>query len=116
LHWSECWHFRGAEDCAVADELRLPLELSYLEPTLKLRLDKLLVDRGLAASRERAQALILAGKVLVNDQKVDKAGAQVLGDAVVRLLGEMSRARCVWMSVPRPAGSQIVYCSGAQAV
>ena len=88
MHWSECWHFRGAEDCAVADELRLPLELSYLEPTLKLRLDKLLVDRGLAASRERAQALILAGKVLVNDQKVDKAGAQVLGDAVVRLLGE----------------------------
>jgi 23S rRNA (cytidine1920-2'-O)/16S rRNA (cytidine1409-2'-O)-methyltransferase len=57
-------------------------------PTLKLRLDKLLVDRGLAASRERAQALILAGKVLVSDQKVDKAGAQVLADAAVRLLGE----------------------------
>jgi len=55
---------------------------------LKLRLDKLLVDRGLAASRERAQALILAGKVLVDDQKVDKAGAQVVSDAVVRLLGE----------------------------
>ena len=57
-------------------------------PTLKLRLDKLLVDRGLAASRERAQALILAGKVLVNDQKLDKAGAQVTADAAVRLLGE----------------------------
>ncbi|MGA9305149.1 MAG: TlyA family RNA methyltransferase [Candidatus Sulfotelmatobacter sp.] len=57
-------------------------------PTLKLRLDKLLVDRGLAASRERAQALILAGKVLVSDQKVDKAGVQVLADAAVRLLGE----------------------------
>ena len=57
-------------------------------PTLKLRLDKLLVDRGLAASRERAQALILAGKVLVSDQKVDKAGAQVSADAAVRLLGE----------------------------
>jgi 23S rRNA (cytidine1920-2'-O)/16S rRNA (cytidine1409-2'-O)-methyltransferase len=55
---------------------------------LKLRLDKLLVDRGLAASRERAQALILAGKVLVNDQKLDKAGAQVVTDAAVRLLGE----------------------------
>ena len=55
---------------------------------MKLRLDKLLVDRGFAASRERAQALILAGKVLVNDQKVDKAGAQVEEDAVVRLLGE----------------------------
>jgi 23S rRNA (cytidine1920-2'-O)/16S rRNA (cytidine1409-2'-O)-methyltransferase len=55
---------------------------------LKLRLDKLLVDRGLAASRERAQALILAGKVLVNDQKFDKAGAQVVADAPIRLLGE----------------------------
>jgi 23S rRNA (cytidine1920-2'-O)/16S rRNA (cytidine1409-2'-O)-methyltransferase len=55
---------------------------------LKLRLDKLLVDRGLAASRERAQALILAGKVLVNDQKLDKAGAQIAEDAAVRLLGE----------------------------
>jgi 23S rRNA (cytidine1920-2'-O)/16S rRNA (cytidine1409-2'-O)-methyltransferase len=55
---------------------------------LKLRLDKLLVDRGLAASRERAQALILAGKVLVNDQKLDKAGAQVQAEAVVRLVGE----------------------------
>ena len=55
---------------------------------MKLRLDKLLLDRGLAASRERAQALILAGKVLVNDQKLDKAGAQVAEDAVIRLLGE----------------------------
>jgi 23S rRNA (cytidine1920-2'-O)/16S rRNA (cytidine1409-2'-O)-methyltransferase len=55
---------------------------------LKLRLDKLLVDRGLAASRERAQALILAGKVLVNDQKLEKAGAQVEAKAAVRLLGE----------------------------
>jgi 23S rRNA (cytidine1920-2'-O)/16S rRNA (cytidine1409-2'-O)-methyltransferase len=55
---------------------------------LKLRLDKLLVNRGLAASRERAQALILAGKVLVNDQKLDKAGAQVAAEALVRLLGE----------------------------
>jgi 23S rRNA (cytidine1920-2'-O)/16S rRNA (cytidine1409-2'-O)-methyltransferase len=55
---------------------------------LKLRLDKLLVDRGLAASRERAQALILAGKVLIQEQKVEKAGTQVEDDAQVRLLGE----------------------------
>ena len=54
----------------------------------KLRLDKLLVDRGLAASRERAQALILAGRVLVNEQKVDKPGAPTEEDAPVRLLGE----------------------------
>ena len=55
---------------------------------MKLRLDKLLLDRGLAASRERAQALILAGKVLVNEQKFDKSGAQVAEDAAIRLLGE----------------------------
>lgn len=55
---------------------------------MKLRLDKLLVDRGLAASRDRAQALILAGKVLVNEQKLDKAGVQVVADAAIRLLGE----------------------------
>ena len=55
---------------------------------LKIRLDKLLVERGLASSRERAQALILAGKVLVNDQKVDKSGREVDADAAIRLLGE----------------------------
>lgn len=55
---------------------------------MKLRLDKLLVDRGLAASRERAQALILGGKVLVEDQKVEKAGAQVSAECAIRLLGE----------------------------
>jgi len=54
----------------------------------KVRLDKLLVDRGLAASRERAQALILAGKVLVDDQKLEKAGAQVAAECAIRLLGE----------------------------
>jgi ribosomal protein S4 len=53
------------------------------DPTLKLRLDKLLVDRGFAASRERAQALIIAGKVLVNDQKLDKAGAHVVADSAI---------------------------------
>jgi len=46
------------------------------------------VDRGLAASRERAQALVLAGKVLVDDQKLEKSGMQVAEDCVIRLLGE----------------------------
>jgi len=55
---------------------------------VKSRLDKVLVERGLAASRERAQALILAGKVLVDEQKVDKAGAQVSAASAIRLLGE----------------------------
>ena len=55
---------------------------------VKTRLDKLLVDRGITPSRERAQALILAGKVLVNEQKIEKAGASVEQDSAVRLLGE----------------------------
>jgi len=46
------------------------------------------VDRGLAASRERAQALILAGKVLVDEQKMEKAGAQVGPESAIRLLGD----------------------------
>ena len=54
----------------------------------KIRLDKLLVDRGLAPSRERAQALILAGKVLVSEQKIEKAGAAVNPDVSLRLLGD----------------------------
>ena len=53
-----------------------------------MRLDKLLLERGLTTSRERAQALILAGKVLVDGQKVEKAGAAVEGSADLRLLGE----------------------------
>jgi 23S rRNA (cytidine1920-2'-O)/16S rRNA (cytidine1409-2'-O)-methyltransferase len=44
-------------------------------------LDLLLVERGLAASRERARAMILAGRVLVREQKVDKAGTAVPADA-----------------------------------
>jgi 23S rRNA (cytidine1920-2'-O)/16S rRNA (cytidine1409-2'-O)-methyltransferase len=55
---------------------------------MKTRLDKLIFERGLAASRERAQAMILAGKVLVDGQKVEKAGAGVEIDAEIRLLGE----------------------------
>ncbi len=55
---------------------------------MKLRLDKLLVERGLVPSRERAQALILAGRVLVNEQKLEKAGASVDGNVVLRLLGD----------------------------
>ena len=55
---------------------------------MKTRLDKLLVDRGLTPSRERAHAMILAGKVLVNEQKIEKAGASVDSAAALRLLGE----------------------------
>jgi 23S rRNA (cytidine1920-2'-O)/16S rRNA (cytidine1409-2'-O)-methyltransferase len=52
---------------------------------MKLRLDQLLVQRGLAASRDRAGALILSGVVLVNGRSVQKAGAQVADNAEVSL-------------------------------
>jgi 23S rRNA (cytidine1920-2'-O)/16S rRNA (cytidine1409-2'-O)-methyltransferase len=53
-----------------------------------MRLDKLLLERGFTNSGARAQALILAGKVLVDGQKVEKAGAGVESSADIRLLGE----------------------------
>jgi 23S rRNA (cytidine1920-2'-O)/16S rRNA (cytidine1409-2'-O)-methyltransferase len=55
-------------------------------PEPRQRLDVLVVSRGLAASREKAQALILAGQVLVNGQKADKAGANVDAAARIELL------------------------------
>ena len=54
----------------------------------KSRIDLLLVEQGLVASRARAHALILAGRVLVREQKVEKPGVLVAIDAPVRLLGE----------------------------
>jgi 23S rRNA (cytidine1920-2'-O)/16S rRNA (cytidine1409-2'-O)-methyltransferase len=54
----------------------------------RARLDVLLVDRSLAASRERARALILAGRVLVREQKIDKPGTSVPADSPIRLLGQ----------------------------
>lgn len=48
----------------------------------------MLVDQSLVISRERAQALILAGRVLVNEQKVEKPGTAIPVDAVIRLLGD----------------------------
>ena len=54
---------------------------------VKIRVDKLLVERGLVSSRERAQSLLLAGRVLVNEQKIEKSGAAVEDTAEIRLLG-----------------------------
>ena len=58
---------------------------------MKKRIDILLVERGLAPSRERAQAMILAGRVLVDEQKVQKAGHTVAPDCELRLLGSEQR-------------------------
>lgn len=57
----------------------------------KIRLDRLLVERGLAESRQKAQALILAGQVMVNERKIEKCGTTVSAEAGLRLLGETLR-------------------------
>jgi 23S rRNA (cytidine1920-2'-O)/16S rRNA (cytidine1409-2'-O)-methyltransferase len=58
------------------------------ERSEKIRLDRLLVERGLADTRAKAQAMILAGEVLVDEQKVEKCGALTSAKAKLRLLGE----------------------------
>ena len=55
---------------------------------MKIRIDKLMVQRGLVPSRERAQAMLIAGRVMVNGQKLEKEGAAVEPNAEIRLLGE----------------------------
>ena len=54
----------------------------------KKRLDVAMVERGLAESRQKAQAVIMAGQVYVNGQKVDKAGAPVAEDAAIEVRGK----------------------------
>ena len=57
----------------------------------KARLDVLIVERGLAVSRERAQALVLAGQVRVNSARVDKPGTQVATDSHIEVVGAALR-------------------------
>ncbi len=60
---------------------------SMAKPPARARIDRLLVDRGLVESREQAARLILAGEVLVDARRVDKAGAMVAVDAEIELRG-----------------------------
>ena len=57
----------------------------------KKRLDVLLVERGLAESRQKAQAMILAGEVRVSGQRADKPGTMIPHDAGIELTGGASR-------------------------
>jgi 23S rRNA (cytidine1920-2'-O)/16S rRNA (cytidine1409-2'-O)-methyltransferase len=58
---------------------------------MKERIDKLLVERGFAESRNRAQSLVMAGQVLVGNQRIDKPGHLVEATAEIRIKGEAPR-------------------------
>ena len=81
---------------------------------MKTRLDRLIVDRGLAESREKAQALIMAGEVRVNGQKAAKPGQPVESDCHIEMLSRppyVSRGgaatRLVWGRSLRPRWSWV---------
>lgn len=59
-----------------------------MDKVKKIRLDTYLVEQGLFESRARAQAAIMAGQVLVDEQKIDKPGTPVKAEAKIRLLGD----------------------------
>ena len=58
---------------------------------MRERIDKLLVERGFAESRNRAQSLVMAGQVLVGNQRIDKPGHLVEATAEIRIKGEAPR-------------------------
>ena len=61
--------------------------MKHARPERLTRIDKLLVDRGLAESRTKAQALVMAGVVLVDEQRANKPSDTVAPDAHVRIKG-----------------------------
>ncbi len=61
----------------------------------RIRIDKLLVDLGLADSRTRAQAMVMAGVVLVNEMRVEKPSEMFTSDAQIRIKGDTPEARYV---------------------
>src|SRR4051794_29498903 len=74
--------FKGNTSWTIGAESRvyaLTGRANGMAVSTKTRLDVLLVERGLFPSRERARAYILAGRVLINEQKVDKPGTAVAG-------------------------------------
>ena len=61
----------------------------------KERIDKLLLARGFADSRAKAQALVMAGVVLVGEKRVDKASETFAADAVIRIKGDSRETKYV---------------------
>lgn len=76
-------------DCQTARSQQGISGLEYENMTEKVRLDKLLFEKGLVESREKAKALILEGSVLVNGTVIDKAGASVNPDAGLSVMKKM---------------------------
>lgn len=60
-----------------------------------MRIDKLLVDRGIADSHTKARALIMAGVILVDERRVEKASQVFLTDAQIRIKGETAESKYV---------------------
>jgi 23S rRNA (cytidine1920-2'-O)/16S rRNA (cytidine1409-2'-O)-methyltransferase len=84
-----CAALEIAERLASASDT-IPLKTSK-QKTEKTRLDILLVERGLAETRQKAQAMLLAGEVRVNGQRADKAGVRVSAGALVEVVGDRPR-------------------------
>jgi 23S rRNA (cytidine1920-2'-O)/16S rRNA (cytidine1409-2'-O)-methyltransferase len=85
--------WRAGRDLAMKMSERPPRDAKHKRQTKpgKERLDLLIVAQGLAPSRERAQALVLAGQIRVSGAKIDKAGTQVATDARIEIAGEPLR-------------------------
>ncbi len=62
---------------------------AHLLPMKRHRLDSLLVDKGLAPSREKARALIMAGRVFVDGLRIEKPGKEFASEATVRVKGNL---------------------------
>lgn len=83
-------HASGRYGClppAGLDLSRKSAAKIYTLDVKRERIDKLLVDRGLAESRTRAQAMVMAGIVLVNEQRVEKSSHQFDSNSAIRLKG-----------------------------
>ena len=83
-------HRKTGDETRVAKPGRGPAPPKHAKPG-KARVDLLIVERGLAPSRARAQALLLAGQVRVNGTNMAKAGSQVESNALIEIIGEALR-------------------------
>src|SRR5688500_3657582 len=86
VHVPQNWVLLSAPKCWL--QMVLLCDSETMEMSKKIRLDLLLVQRGLFPSREQAQASIMAGLIKVGGQLSDKAGAPVAPEAVVEIVGK----------------------------